>query len=114
MTKDPKSIATEMLMAWTSSDFARTRALLHDNATFLGPLGKTRGGDDYVEGVRGFARTIDRVQIHKVIAEGGDVCVVYDLVTKTGGEIPTVGIYRVEGDKVQSVRAYFDPRPLVQ
>jgi limonene-1,2-epoxide hydrolase len=113
-TKDAKSIATEMLTAWTSGDFARCRALLHDDATFDGPLGQTRGGDKYIEGVSGFAKTIDRVQIRKVIAEGEDVCVVYDLVTKVGDAIPTVGIYRIEADKVHSVRAYFDPRPLVK
>ena len=113
-TKDAKSIATGMLAAWTSGDFARTRALLHDDATFDGPLGEARGGDRYVESVRGFARTIDRAEVHKVIAEGDDVCVVYDLVTRAGMAIPTVGIYRVEDDRVRSVRAYFDPRPLVR
>ena len=113
-TNDAKSIATDMLTAWTSSDFARSRALLHDDATFDGPLGETREGDQYIEGVRGFAKTIDRVRIHKVIADGGDVCVVYDLITRSGTMIPTVGIYRIEADKVRSVRAYFDPRPLVK
>ena len=64
--------------------------------------------------MRGFAKTIDRAEIHKVIADGDDVCVVYDLVTRTGTTIPTVGIYRVDDDRVRSVRAYFDPRPLVR
>src|SRR3954462_815695 len=98
-TNNAKSIATEMLTAWTSGDFARCRALLHDDATFDGPLGQTRGGDEDVEGVRGFAKTIDRAEIHKVIADGADVCVVYDLLTRTGTAIPTVGIYRIEADK---------------
>lgn len=113
-TSDAKSIATDMLAAWTSGDFARARALLHDDATFDGPLGETRGGDRYIEGVRGFAKTIDRAEVGKVIADGGDVCVVYDLITRTGTVVPTVGIYRVEQDKVRSVRAYFDPRPLIR
>jgi limonene-1,2-epoxide hydrolase len=112
--KDTKSIATDMLSAWTSSDFARTRALLHDDAVFDGPLVETRGGDRYVEVVRRFAKTIDRAEIHKVMAEGDDVCVVYDLVTRAGTAIPTVGIYRVEDSRVRSVRAYFDPRVLVR
>jgi ketosteroid isomerase-like protein len=38
-TKDAKSIATDMLAAWTSGDFARTRALLHDDASLDGSLG---------------------------------------------------------------------------
>jgi hypothetical protein len=113
-TNDPKKTATEMLTAWTSGDFARTRALLHDDATFDGPLGQTRGADAYVEGVRGFAKTIDRAEISKTIADGDDVCVVYNLITKLGVSIPTVGIYHIESDTVRSVRVYFDPRPLVQ
>ena len=35
-------------------------------------------------------------------------------ITRSGTTIPTVGIYRIEADKVRSVRAYFDPRPLVK
>jgi limonene-1,2-epoxide hydrolase len=112
-TNDATIIATDMLKAWTSGDFARTRALLHDDATFDGPLGTTRGGDAYIEGIKGFAQTIDRAEVHKVIADGEDVCVVYDLVPKSAPSIPTVGIYRVEANKVRSVRAYFDPRPLL-
>lgn len=111
---DAKTTATALLAAWTSGDFARTRALLHDDATFDGPLGETRGADRYVEGIRGFASSIDRAEVHKVIAEDGDVCVVYDLVTRNGVSVPTVGIYCVEDGKVRSVRAYFDPRPLVR
>ncbi|HTJ44202.1 MAG TPA: nuclear transport factor 2 family protein [Kofleriaceae bacterium] len=111
---DTKTIATEMLAAWTSGDFPRARALLHDDATFDGPLGQTRGGDQYIEGVRGFASSIARADVQKAIGEGNDVCVVYDLVTRSGVTVPTVGIYRVEGGKVRAVRAYFDPRPLVR
>ena len=35
-----------MLAAWTTGDFARARALLHDDATFDGPMGETRGGGE--------------------------------------------------------------------
>ena len=46
---------------------------------------------------------------------GGDnVCIIYDLVTKTPpARIPTAGWYRVQDGKVTSVRAFFDPRPLM-
>ncbi len=114
LTHDAKTIATDMLKAWTTGDFARTRALLHDGATFNGPLGETRGADAYVDGVRKFASTIQRAAIHKVIAEGSDVCVIYDLITKDGTVLPTVGVYEVTNGRVASVRAYFDPRPITR
>jgi ketosteroid isomerase-like protein len=111
-TDDDKHVATACLQAWTTGDFERARALLHDDVTFVGPLGKTEGGDEYINGVRGFAELVRGVDIHEVIAENGQVCVMYDLVTKTAGAIPTVGWYEVRDDKVASVRAFFDPRPL--
>jgi ketosteroid isomerase-like protein len=110
---DPKSIATTCLRSWTSGDFETTRSVLADDATFLGPLGETSSADAYVEGVRGFAGTIERVDIHDAIADSDNVCIAYDLVTKGAGSIPTVGWYRIRDGKVASVRAYFDPRPLL-
>jgi len=110
---DAKTIATTCLKAWTSGDFATARELLHDDVTFTGPLGETTGADAYIDGVKGFAPLVERVDVHKVIAEGEDVCVKYDLVAATAGPMPTVGWYEVRDGLVHSVRAYFDPRPML-
>lgn len=104
--------AVEFLRAWAGGEFDRARDYLAEDATFVGPLGATAGADAYIAGVRGFAEVVDRVDVHKTVTEGDDVCVVYDLVTNAG-TIPTVGLYDMHGGKVHSVRAYFDPRPLV-
>jgi ketosteroid isomerase-like protein len=109
---DARSVATTLLRAWTSGDFATTRSLIHDDVTFVGPLGVTEGADDYMRGLQGFARMVKGAEQRQVIAEGDDVCIIYDLITDTpAGAIPTAGWYRVRDGRVSSLRVFFDARP---
>jgi ketosteroid isomerase-like protein len=111
---DTKSIASDCLSAWSSGDLETTRSLLADEVTFTGPLGSTRGADAYIEGIKGMVKIVERTVQHEVFAEGDDVCIIYDLVTKTPrASIPTAGWYKVRDGKITSVRAFFDPRPLM-
>lgn len=110
---DNAIIASTCLRAWTSGDFATARAILADDVQFIGPMGKTSGADKYIEGVRGFAKTIDRVEIAETISENQHTIILYDLVTKDGKRVPTAGHYVIRNGQVASVRAYFDPRPLL-
>lgn len=107
------SVATACLLSWSSGDFARTRTLLADEVVFDGPLGHTEGAGEYVAGVRGLKEIVSGVDVHRVVADGGDVCILYDLLTTKFGAIPTMGWYRVVDGAVTSVRAFFDPRPLL-
>jgi ketosteroid isomerase-like protein len=109
---DTKAVALACLTAWTSGDFDAARSTLADDVTFVGPLGTTDGAEAYVQGVRGMAQLVEKAIVHNVIAEGDDVCVMYDLVTTTAGPIPTVGWYQIRDGKVAAVRAFFDARPL--
>ncbi|MBV8053973.1 MAG: nuclear transport factor 2 family protein [Deltaproteobacteria bacterium] len=110
---DAKSVAAGCLTAWTSGDFGAARALLHDDLRFAGALGSQNGADAYIEGLKAFARMIKSAPQHRIIAEGEDVCIHYDLVTATGAVIPAVGWYQVRGGRISSVQAFFDPRPLL-
>jgi ketosteroid isomerase-like protein len=111
---DAKNVASACLQAWSSGDLEATRLLLHDDVTFVGPLGETEGADAYIEGIKGMIKIVERAEQQEVFGEAGNVCIAYDLVTYTPkARIPTVGWYRVHDGKVVSVRAYFDPRPLL-
>src|SRR5690242_12403037 len=77
---DAKTIASRCLAAWSSGDLTTTRALLDDNVIFAGPMGATEGTDAYMEGIQGMVRIVDKVEQHLVFGEGGNVCVIYDLV----------------------------------
>ena len=112
---DAGSIASACLAAWTSGDMDATRALLADGVRFVGPLGQTMGADEYLAGVGRLAEIVTGVDQHEVIADGDDVCIVYDLLTDTtAGPIPCAGWYQVRDGKVTWVRVFFDPRPLLE
>jgi ketosteroid isomerase-like protein len=106
-------VAVSLLEAWSTGDFETARSLLAGDVTFVGPLGETTGAEAYVDGVRGLAQIVERVEVLRTVTEGDDVCARYDLVTKPAGPIPTVGWYTVSDGRVASVRAFFDPRPLL-
>jgi ketosteroid isomerase-like protein len=110
---DAASAAITCLEAWTSGDLATTRSLLADDVTFEGPLGHTEGIDDYMRGIEGMAKMVERAVPVQVIAHGDNVCVIYDLITSSPpATLPTAGWYHVRDGKITSVRAFFDPRPL--
>jgi ketosteroid isomerase-like protein len=112
-TLDPKIVASRCLAAWSSGDFDAVRGLLDERVQFTGPLGHTEGADAYIEGVRGFAKTIQSVEQRRVFGDGDDVCIIYDLVTKSAAAaIPTAGWYRVRHGRIVSITAFFDARPL--
>ena len=111
---DAGKVASECLAAWTGGDVDSVRAMIHDDVTFDGPLGHTEGADEYMEGLRGIARIVKGADQHKVVVDGDEVFIVYDLLTDTAPPIPTVGWYRVPDGRIASLRVFFDPRPLLQ
>ena len=112
--EEPRNLASDCLAAWSSGDLDTTRALLSEDVTFAGPLGSTQGADAYIEGIKGMVKIVERADQREVFAEGDDVCIIYDLVTKTPpASIPTAGWYKIRNGKITAVRAFFDPRPLM-
>jgi hypothetical protein len=87
---------------------------LCDDVTFVGPMATTHGADDYVEGLQRMSQRVAGLDLQKSIVEGDNVCIMYDLVADEVGPIPALDWYHFRDDKIDSVRAYFDPRPLTQ
>jgi ketosteroid isomerase-like protein len=111
---DAGAVASTCLKAWTTGDLATTRSVLADDVTFVGLLGETDGIDAYMRGIEGLAKIVERADQQQLIVDGDDVCIIYDLVTSTPpATLPTEGWYHVVEGKITSVRAYFDPRPLL-
>ena len=105
--EEPRNLASDCLAAWSSGDLDTTRALLSEDVTFAGPLGSTQGADAYIEGIKGMVKIVERADQREVFAEGDDVCIIYDLVTKTPpASIPTAGWYKIRNGKITAVRAF--------
>ncbi len=85
---------------------------LPDHLSFSGPLDHFDRPEPYLEALRKLHPIVERVDMHKVFVDGDDVCVVYDLVTKTpAGTALVAEWHHVRGEKIDSVRVIFDARP---
>jgi ketosteroid isomerase-like protein len=112
LQSDAAEIATKCLEAWSTGDFDTARSLLRDDVTFVGPLGAAGGVEACMNGLVDLAKNVKSAEPKKVLVDGDDVCIMYDLVTLSAGTVPTSGWYHVENGKIDSVRAYFDARQL--
>jgi ketosteroid isomerase-like protein len=109
---DTAVIATTCLEAWSTGDFATARSLLREDVTLDSPLGSAKGVESSMNRLMNLAQQVIRADRRRVLVDGDDVCVMYDLVTVSAGTVPTSDWYHVEAGKIGSVRAYFDSRRL--
>jgi limonene-1,2-epoxide hydrolase len=109
---DASSVVTTYVKAWTSGDFDTARSTLRDDVAFVGPLGTADGIDDCIRGLQGLKQIVEASEQRKVIADGDDVCLIYDLLTTSAGTIPTAGWFQVRDGKIATITAFFDARPL--
>ena len=108
----PWDIVERYHQAWKSHDFEAARGLLHDDLEFRGPFDTFDNADDYVAAIRRLAPIVEDVRLQKTFADGDDVCLLYDMVTATpAGTQPIAEWYRVRGDRIGAIRAYFDSAP---
>jgi hypothetical protein len=108
---DAAQVGEGFFDAWTSKDFQRARAFLHDDVSFTGPIDKFSDADSYLASLQRLGGLVDGVDKHKVFVDGDDVCVIYDL---RSALLPTSRVcdwYRVRDGKIDRVSVVFDARP---
>jgi limonene-1,2-epoxide hydrolase len=92
--------------------FASARQLLHEGLSFRGPIGTFDTADAFIEAWKALPMVVERVEVRKVFADGADVCVLFDLVTKKPAVTVLVAEwYRVTDGRIELMRATFDARP---
>ncbi len=99
-----------LIDALNSEKFDEARRLVHDDMQFVGALGTRDGADAYFSDMR---RMKLKYAVEKTFVGGDDVCLVYEL-RIDGKQIPCVGLYHLRDGRVDSLRAIFDPRPLLK
>lgn len=110
---DAGSVVSTYVHAWTSGDFETARSMLHDTVTFAGPLGTANGIDECMEGLRRLKRIVKTSEQRRLIVDGDDVCLIYDLVSNTpAGTVPTAGWFQVRDGRIAGFQVFFDARPL--
>ena len=109
---DPRAIAISYIEAVGRRDFDQVAALLHPAVQFESPARNVRGAAEYIAALRKLAPIITRNEIKTTIAEGDDVCVVYDFVTDTSvGAVPSIECVTVRDGCIRKVRLIFHSQP---
>jgi ketosteroid isomerase-like protein len=104
-------VAEQFFAAWTSADFERARALLHDDLSFEGPIDTFHDADAYLEALRGLGQIVTGAEVRRVFSDRDEACVLYDLRTAPVPESRVAEWYRVRDGRIAAIRAYFDARP---
>jgi ketosteroid isomerase-like protein len=107
----PAEIVEAYFDAWTSKDFETARSLLHDDLSFKGPIETLDNADGLMESIKGLAQIVTGAERRGLVAQGDQVCVIYDLHTVPIPTAPVAEWYTVRDGKVASMQAFFDARP---
>jgi hypothetical protein len=111
MTK-PTDIVHAFHDAIGKKDYVAARRCLSDRLHFKGPIDEFNDADAYVEALKKLGGIVERVDPKKLFIDGQDVCVLYDMVTRTPAGTAFIAEWlTVEGDKIARIRTVFDARP---
>ena len=108
--EDAAKTAATYFDAWLARDFTRLRSVLAENVDFAGPLGRVRGGDDCLRGLKGLSEIVTGIQVQKVFTSGPDVLTWYDMATKVADPVPVANWMHVKDGVITTIRVAFDPR----
>ncbi|MDF2976236.1 MAG: nuclear transport factor 2 family protein [Actinomycetospora sp.] len=114
MPRTPADTAAAYFEGWRRRDAESLREVLADDIVFDGPLGHVEGLEDNIASLHGLLGIVRDVAIRHVFVDGPDVATVYDLhSTVTAAPILVVNWSHVVEGRIASMRAVFDPRPLL-
>lgn len=106
--QDAKEIVLSYIKALDGRDYASARKCLGDNVRIKGPAGEAfRTPDEFLGMMK---QQQGRYDIKKVFADGNDVCLLYDFITKAA-TVFFCSWYQVKDGKINSIQTVFDPRP---
>jgi hypothetical protein len=108
-TGNAKNTVMSFLKYMNEENFEGAQRCTDDDLKFEGVMGSRDGADAYFDDMKNMKL---KYHLLKTFADGEDVCVLYDI-TMSGITIYSSGLYRVENNKITSIKVVFDPRPLL-
>src|SRR5262249_30699458 len=106
------AVVQQYMQAVGSGDFGRARTLLHDQFLFQGPIDTFSNPDQLLASLEQLNTIVERVDVKKTSPDGDDVCLLYDMVTKTpAGTAFIAEWHHVKDGKIDRTRVVFDARP---
>jgi hypothetical protein len=85
---------------------------LHPEITFEGPLGRYEGIGAFVQGLADFVPVLNGIKVLHLTADD-DTCAAVLEIDSIFGAIPFLEYFEVKEGKIVSIRAYYDPRPVL-
>jgi hypothetical protein len=95
-----------------SGDVPAARKLLHDDLSFRGPIDAFDSPEPYLAALAKLHPIVERVDVKHMFVDGNDVCLLYDMVTRTPAGTAFIAEWlTVKGGKIAAIRTVFDARP---
>ncbi len=94
-------------------DLAAARRFLSDDLVFIGLFETYRGSEQYIAALTGLLSITVRLDVKKIIAEGSDAAVFFELETRAPAEATVLVAewHQVKDEKIVHVESAFDGRP---
>jgi hypothetical protein len=106
-------VLREFYDAVVKHDIPAARQFLHDDLVFVGLFETYRSAESYTAALTGLLQVTVRLTVKAIIAEGENVAVFFELVTKAPVEATTLVAewHQVRNGKIVHVESAFDGRP---
>jgi hypothetical protein len=112
--KSAKEIVMEYLRLITErQDFKSARSYLKDDVSYVSPLNSFDRAEPYLK--YNESLHLPKLDIKKIFTDGDDVCILHETnLAKPPATVFTSLWFHVDGGKISSLRALFDPRPFIR
>jgi hypothetical protein len=85
---------------------------IHSDVVFEGPIRNIRGIANFQKGMEEFFPILRGIEVVHLTADD-DTCAAVLKVDTIFGLLPSVDFFQIVAGEIVSVRAYFDPRPIL-
>ena len=106
-------ILKKFYAAVAKRDIAAARSYLNDDLLFLGLFETYHNAEEYIAALTKLLQVVVRLDVKKIIAEGNDVAIFFELETKAPAAATTLVAewHQVRNGKIFHVESAFDGRP---
>jgi len=110
---NPGDILHQFYDAVKRRDIVSARQYLANDLLFIGLFETYRSADEYIAALTGLLQVTVRLDVKKIIAEGNDVAIFFELETKAPaqGTVLVAEWHQFRNGKIWHVESAFDGRP---
>lgn len=94
--------------AWTSHDIQSASDFVADDVVFDGPMQKSTGARDYIDGLRRLSRDVTGFRMIAAFGDADQALLMYDLLTDKFGVLTCAKHLTISGGKIVRDQLTFD------